>query len=302
MPVAAPSDKRFRRSRVRPARRRRPWSGHGWQLARTSAALALALYGMYRGAQLVLSAEALRVTRITVSGNARLSKGEVIALMDGLRGQSMVTVDLDAWRQKLMTSPWVGGAVMRRVLPGTIAVAISEREPIGIGRLGGDVYLIDQHGTIIDEFGPNYAELDLPIIDGLAGPPGDGGPLVDEARAALAARLLASLEGRPHLSARVSQVDVRDLRDAAVVLKDDPALLRLGDDQFAERLQSYVDLAPALRERVDEIDYVDLRFEDRIYVKPHGQARRPGVEARAPRAARRAGRDTARGRRRRAEG
>ena len=38
--------------------------------------------------------------------------------------------------------------------------------------------------------------------------------------------------------------------------------------KFLERLQSYVDLAPALRERVSEIDYVDLRFGERVYVRP----------------------------------
>ena len=271
MPVAAPSDKRFRRSHVRPARRRRPWIGRGWPLARLSMAVALALYGAYRGAQLVLSAEALQVTRIIVSGNVRLSKGEIVALMDGLRGQSMVTANLETWRQKLMASPWVGSAAMRRVLPGTIAVAIVERQPMGIGRLGGDLYLIDQEGTIIDGFGPNYAEFDLPIVDGLAGPPRDGSPLIDEGRAALAARLLSALEARPDLARRVSQVDVTDLRDDAVILKDDRAIVRLGDDQFVERLQSYLDLAPALRDRVADIDYVDLRFDDRIYVRPHEQ-------------------------------
>jgi cell division protein FtsQ len=299
MPVAAPSDKRFRRARVRPTRRRRMAAGRGWQLARATVAVALALYGVYRGAQLVLSAEALRVTRITVTGNTRLSKGEVMALVDGLRGQSMVTADLEVWRHKLMASPWVGAVAMRRVFPGTIAVAIAERQPMGIGRLGRDLYLIDHEGTVIDQFGPNYAELDLPIIDGLGGPPRDGAALVDEERAALAARLLASLEARPDLANRVSQIDVRDARDAAVVLKDDTALLRLGDDQFTERLQSYLDLAPALRERVDGIDYVDLRFDDRIYIKPHLRPDASGVrrqvKGREARGEGRAGKEKRRG-------
>jgi cell division protein FtsQ len=268
MPVAAPSDRRFRRSQVKPARRRRPWAGHSWQMARASAAIALALYGVYRGALLVLSAEALHVTRITVAGNVRLSKGEVTALLDGARGQSMVTVDLEAWRRKLMSSPWVATVAMRRVLPGTIAVRISEREPMGIGRIGDRLYLIDQAGTIIDEYGPNYAEFDLPIIDGLASSPRDGAPLIDESRAALAARMLAALQARPDLARRVSQVDVSDPRDGVVVLKGDAALLRLGDDDFVERLQAYLDLAPALRDQVENIDYVDLRFDERVYVRP----------------------------------
>ena len=272
MPVRAPADKRFRRSHVKPARRRRPWSGHGWLLARGTVVVAIALYGIYRGVALALAADALTVSRITVSGNVRMSKGEVLSLMDGLRGQSMVTINLEGWRQRLMTSPWVADAAMRRLLPGTIAVVISERRPMGIARLGNDLYLIDQRGTIIDEFGPNYAEFDLPIIDGLASAPHDGAPLVDEVRADLAARLLASLQARPDLAKRVSQVDVSDARDGVVILEGDTALVRLGEDQFVERLQSYVDLAPALRERVEEIDYVDLRFDERVYVRPTREA------------------------------
>ena len=53
-----------------------------------------------------------------------------------------------------------------------------------------------------------------------------------------------------------------------MILDGDPALLRLGDSDFVARLQDYLDLAPALRERVSAIDYVDLRFDERLYVRP----------------------------------
>jgi cell division septal protein FtsQ len=65
-------------------------------------------------------------------------------------------------------------------------------------------------------------------------------------------------------------VDVSDVRDAVLLLKGDTALVRVGDERFLERLQSYVDLAPALRDSVPEIDYVDLRFDERVYVRPQG--------------------------------
>jgi len=64
------------------------------------------------------------------------------------------------------------------------------------------------------------------------------------------------------------RIDVSDDRDATLILKGDTALVRVGTEQFVERLQSYVDLAPALRERVAAIDSVDLRFDQRVYVRP----------------------------------
>jgi cell division septal protein FtsQ len=47
-------------------------------------------------------------------------------------------------------------------------------------------------------------------------------------------------------------------------------MLHLGDERFVERLQNYVDLSDALRARVPDIDYVDLQYEDKVYVKPVG--------------------------------
>ena len=61
---------------------------------------------------------------------------------------------------------------------------------------------------------------------------------------------------------------MRDGHDAVVLLQHDTALLHLGEDRFLERLQSYVELAPTLRQRVPNIDYVDLRFDERLYVRP----------------------------------
>ena len=268
-PVFTPADKRFRRAHASPTRKR-AWLRPSWPtVARAAVVLAIAIYGVYRATALVLSADALTVTRITIDGNARMSRGEVLSLLEGLQGRSMVTVDLDRWRRKLLTSPWVSEAAVRRVLPGTVHVAIAERQPTAIGRLGDALYLVDQHGIVIDEFGPNYAEFDLPIIDGLAASSAAGGRLlIEETRWALAVRLLAALQTRPDLGGRVSQIDVSDAHDAVVILKDDTALVRVGGEQFVERLQSYVDLRSTLRERIPQIDYVDLRFDERIYVRP----------------------------------
>ncbi|MGE3274592.1 MAG: cell division protein FtsQ/DivIB [Vicinamibacterales bacterium] len=273
--VAAPADKRFRRALVKPAKQRRVVWRRVWLAARVLALAGLAAYGAWRGTELVASAPALAVKTVAVRGHSRLSTGEVLALVDGLKGRNILTVRLEDWRQRLLGSAWVEDAALRRVLPGTVDVSIQERQPMGIARLGRALYLVDAHGVIVDEYGPNYADLDLPIIDGLAAPaPGEGASIVDEARAALAARVLASLAGPGGLAAKVSQIDVSDVRDAVVILEGDTALLRLGDEDFAARLQGYVDLEPALRERVADIDYVDLRFGERLYVRPAVTPRR----------------------------
>ena len=239
MAVTAPADKRFRRSQVRPSRRRPQWLTRLVAAVRLLTAVGVLGGTGWYAAQAVTDAQTLRVSQIHVRGNQHLARGEVLALL-----------------------------ALRRVLPSTVEVVIRERTPLAIGRIRGDLYLVDEEGLVIDEYGPNYAQFDLPIVDGLAATTTSGDPEVDPARAGLAMRLLRALEGQPALMKRISQIDVASAHDAVVLLDQDPALLHVGDEQFVERLQRYLELHEALHSRVADIEYVDLRFDNRVYVRP----------------------------------
>jgi cell division protein FtsQ len=283
MPVTAPADRRFRRTHIRPARKRaglslRSW----WRAAIVACVIALALYAGHRAIRVVAALEMFHVDQINVRGNHRLSKEEVLVMLQSLQGRSVLAVDLTDWRRALLSSPWVADASLRRTLPSTIDVVIVERAPLGIGRMNGSLYLVDDRGAVIDDYGPSYADLDLPIIDGLSAhprtPDGAAAPSGEETanmyRALLARRLLDALRVR-NMAAQISQIDVSDSRNAVVLLDGDTTLIRLGNERFVERLQSYHELAPALRERVPAIDYVDLRFDQRVYVGPSRGGRSP---------------------------
>jgi cell division protein FtsQ len=228
---------------------------------------------VYYGSVLVRQTHMLQVDQIVVRGNERLSSGEVLGVLNGLRGENLVLTDLAAWRRRLLASPWVRDAALRRSLPSTVEVVVSERQPIGIGRVMGELYLVDDRGVVIDQYGPQYASFDLPIIDGLDGPNGPAA-LGSDPHAELAARLMAALRARPEIAQQVSQIDVRDVHNASVILNGDRAVVHVGEERFLPRLESYMELASALRERVADIDYVDLRFDDRIYVRPVAATRR----------------------------
>lgn len=266
--VAPPADRRFRRAQLRPARRVKAHVRRAFRVARTLGSVLLVLYGAWRGMELIAGAPMLRVAKVSVHGNQRLSTGEVLALVDGLAGRHIIGISLDEWRARLLGSSWVQDVALRRVLPGTVEIEVRERRPMAIGRIDSRLYLVDRTGVVIDEYGPQYADIDLPIVDGLVGASMVGRPIVDERRAELAGRLLGALAGRREIAARVSQIDVSDRRNAVVLLEGDTALLRLGDRDFIERIQSYMELASSLRERVEDIDYVDLRFDERVYVRP----------------------------------
>ena len=266
--VRAPADKRFRRAQVKPGARR------GWRALASWSALRFAVIGIvialgaFKGIGAALDLPQLRVQHVSIKGAEKLSHGEVEALIDGLRGDHILTADLESYRVRLLQSPWVGTASLRRVLPSTIEIAVTERRPMGLARVDGRLFLIDATGVVIEEHGAQHAQYDLPIIDGLEGDARATGFLIDPARAMLAARVIDSTAADPRVGPRVSQIDVTDAHDAVVLLDGDRALLHVGDRQFVERLRASLTLAHPLRERLDDIDYVDLRFDERIYVRP----------------------------------
>lgn len=271
MPVTAPADRRFLRARVKPGRRPSAWRIRFRRLRRLSAAT-IGVAAVAIVVRAALASGAFQISRLVVRGTVRLAAGEVLSLMDGLRGQNIFVANLDTWRTRLLESAWVRDATLRRVLPATIEITVTERQPMGIGRIGTELYLVDDRGEVIDEFGPRYVEFDLPVIDGLERTLTGPDAVTGRRRASLAARLLAAVRTRPDLARRISQIDVSDPHDAVVVLDHESVRLRLGEGQFAERLQSYLELGPTLRERVPEMAYVDLRFGERVYVGTAGIA------------------------------
>ena len=276
MSVTAPADKRFRRSHVKPARRRSGWRFWRWRAAVAAVVCGFALYSAHRAVAFVAGLEIFHIKHFVVRGNGRLSNGEVLALLQGLRGRSILSIDLEDWRLAVMNSPWVADAALRRSLPSTVEVTIQERAPLAVGRINGSLYLLDDRGIAIDEYGPAYADLDLPIVDGFSSAPGE--EATNAQRAMLAGRLLDALRAG-NMDGQVSQIDVSDSRNAVVLLEGDTTLLRLGNEKFVERLHSYLEIAPAVRDQMPAIDYVDLRFDQRVYARPAAPVRAGSTRA-----------------------
>ncbi len=267
--VSVPSDRRFRRADVSAARRSRARRTIFRVMRWLIPAVVMGAGALWM-AGLLLQSEVLRVQRLVVRGNSRLSAPDVEALVPSLRGENILSVDFEAYRRRLLDSPWIADVSLWRMLPATIELRIVERVPMAVARLDRQLYLVDDTGVIIDEFGPSYRDLDLPIVDGLMVPARGAAAPVPAERARLAHGLLAAVQERPDLQARLSQIDVSNPLDAKVLIDDDPAWLHLGETRFVERMQNYLDLRPTLRGRFSEIEYVDLRFDERVYL--HGKA------------------------------
>jgi len=289
MAVKAPADKRFKRGRVKtPRKAARRWTGLIRPLVKWTLVLGILGYTTGRALALVTESPALRISHIAVQGQRHLSAADVRSRVWTLEGANIVRADLDAARRRLLGSPWIADATLRRQLPATIEIAIEERQPVALARFArGGLQLIAEDGMVLGPVVAARAGFDLPIADGLMPVPGRSlsGPgigvgipsRVDPERAGLIGRLVDSLRQEDGLLALISEVDVTDVEDAVVLLGDDPARVHLGHEDFARRVRAYRDLAPTLLQHVAAIDSADVRYDGRVFVRPaRGRPARDG--------------------------
>src|SRR5690606_14920806 len=75
--------------------------------------------------------------------------------------------DLDAVRARLLDQPWVKDAQVSRRLPDTLAIQITEREPVALWQNGGVVHLVDPNGVALQMVDvERYPELPLLVGPG----------------------------------------------------------------------------------------------------------------------------------------
>lgn len=219
---------------------------------------ATGLYGMSIGghsqdfAQASTTAIGFAIEDVKVSGNRETSEIDILERL-GLDGTtSLVALDVKEARQKLTELPWVQDVSVRKIYPGTIEIALKEREAFGIWQHGSDLSLIEKNGSVIAPLRDNKFS-SLPLFVGR------------DAETA-AAEFADEFENWPELKARVKayiRVAGRrwDLRlDNGIVVKLPEHNVPRAMDVLAT-----LDAEQGLLDR--DIAAVDLRLEDRTTVR-----------------------------------
>lgn len=65
----------------------------------------------------------------------------------------------------------------------------------------------------------------------------------------------------------IAVLDLTEYENAKVKLKESPTWIIIGESRFHERMKFYRAQEPLFKQ-YGPIEYVDLRFEERIYIKP----------------------------------
>lgn len=204
------------------------------------------------------------VHTIEVEGAQRTTPDAVRAALTRWMGANLFEIDLDDVAVAARNDPWVAQAAVKRLVPGTLRVTVTERTPAAVALAKGIAHVVAGDGSVMGPAGPGLA-FDLPVITGLDGL-GDGA--LSDALARGVATLRALEQAAPSIVRDISEIDLsRPDRVGVTTITRGPRIL-LDPERVDRNVETWILLREEMTRRLGGIDTVDLRWDRRIAVKP----------------------------------
>lgn len=212
--------------------------------------------------------EIFELKEVEVSGLRYLSREEVLTTL-GMAPGTNLWEDLSPYRERLRAHPLVEGVVLRRRLPGTLAVEVRERAPVA--------FLADPVLSPVDREGrplpldPVRLRLDAPIL--VLWDERKQASLGPSERRTLASEVARLEQMDPGFVAKISTISLSPRGDLRVEIWEPPLTIFLRPGISADRLDEAMRVLADAKERFPDSDpwALDLRFEDQVVVRLQGK-------------------------------
>ena len=227
------------------------------------------------GYQALLGSSVFRLTKVRMNGLARLDQGQAMTIMGVGPGASLLKIDTEALRLRLLTSPWVAAAQVRRIWPDELHVEVVERRPQAVVMTGRPWY-VDETGLVFKTIAPGEAP-DLPVITGIR-EESLGAPQTRQ-KLQTALRLIEALAtpGAPLGLAQLSEIRLSASQGLVIHPLAAPGGGRapkiilghkLGEKEIQEKFRRWRVVMNDLeiRRQWRRVEYLDLRVDERVYV------------------------------------
>jgi cell division septal protein FtsQ len=272
LPLVAEPDQRYWRRRAnrrlrkaRLTRTLRHWSATAFALG----IIGTALFQVGSHAvEKIKSRGGFAVESIEVEGAVRGGAASIRDRLAPFVGRNIVDLNLFEVATVAASDPWVLSASAKRVLPATLHVTVSERHPAAVAVIDGAAYVVDTTGYVVGRWRRGAFE-HLPVLKGL------DGLERDHLAAALLSGVRAIARLRENAGTWVGEIAEMDLsrRDRIEVRTVDPGpVILLDPDRVERNLNRYQELRREIAGRAGRLEYVDLRWRDRIAVMPAAMA------------------------------
>jgi cell division protein FtsQ len=224
-----------------------------------SAALAIAVIGFALWAwHRAQSDGRFAVRNIEVSGATHTSREALSAVTASFTGVNLFKLDIGQVQAQLRSLPWISHIEIEKKLPDTLRIRVTERTPWALVQTGAMLQYADENGVPFAPLSPSAGDPDLPLIVA---------PNPSELQRC--AELIRDLHERdPLFYSRVSEVRAVAPRAFAVFDRDLGTVIYTDAENLSAKWRTLYSIADAERFGRGAIEYADLRFADRIVLKP----------------------------------
>jgi len=185
---------------------------------------------------------------------------DIRALLDASKFRNLLLLDIGRLQARIEAHRWVKEARLRKVFPSTLKIEIKEREPAAVLKTGDSFLMIDRDGVWLEQLAA-YEDANLPLFL-------DSASFKDnyQEKLGLAWKCLDALTLEQRLE--IEALDLSDPESVSVYLLGQATRLILGGERFSERLSFIRSYKETMEGQNGPLEYVDLRFDDRIIFKP----------------------------------
>ncbi len=244
------------------------WTARGAGIAVLLLASGLAAWLAWAGTGVDL--EEFRLREVRWRGVEHLPTDNVESLIRKAFPGNLLAIDLDRARALVEGEEWVESAVVRRRLPDRLEIVVTERKPVAVAAIDGELRVVDAKGTSLAPFGSEFQDLDRPLVKGLKNLALENAAGDNATRMATYLEILRDMDAAdPEFARSISEIDVSDPGRVAVIPTREPVPVFLGETDFARRYRTFLsglDYYRELKQRHGAIDSIDVTLEDKIIV------------------------------------
>jgi cell division protein FtsQ len=106
-----------------------------------------------------------RIAAISLSGQKEVGRDEILTTAGVTGNASLLFLDADAARVRLMANPWIADAAVLKLYPDRLQISITERQAFALWQKDGHVNVIAADGTVLEPFVEDRY-LGLPLVVG----------------------------------------------------------------------------------------------------------------------------------------
>ncbi len=106
-----------------------------------------------------------RIAAISLTGEKEVSREEILTTAGVTGNASLLFLDADAARIRLMANPWIADAAVLKLYPDRLQISITERQAFALWQKDGHVNVIAADGTVLEPYVEDRY-LGLPLVVG----------------------------------------------------------------------------------------------------------------------------------------